>query len=487
MHRYCSMILNYLKSRGSASADQLIAELGLGEDKVLWALEVLKREGAIEYKRDTVTEVSLTEEGKSYIDMFPEERLVKSVAEGKVRAVGDVDDKIGLNWAKRNGWITIDGGKLSLTKLGASIEQSGRYALRDTLRDLSAGGDTKRIMLKSSTAFDSLKRRHLIDVHERGTIGTIRITDTGNSINDNVDEISYLDREIIKGRLWEGKRFSEYDVNISYGDIYPARMHPMHEFINMVRETWLSMGFVEGSGPIVNPAFWNFDVLLTPQHHPARDMQDTFFLSDPDTVGTGERSLLKRVKAAHERSFGTDWDVSLAKRALLRTHNTVVSARYIRELGSSRRAKYPIKAFFVGRVFRNESIDYKHRAEFYQSDGIIVGDNLTFSNLIFELREFFGRLLGESVAESIMLRPSYFPFTEPSLEIFYFDKNHKDYIELGGAGIIREEITGALGMNKRVLAWGLGLDRLLFDRMGIYDINEIYRNRVGWLRARKSL
>lgn len=139
----------------------------------------------------------------------------------------------------------------------------------------------------------------------------------------------------------------------------------------------------------------------------------------------------------------------------------------------------------MGRVFRNESLDYKHLADFYQSDGIIIGDDLTLSNLIYELKEFYHRLVGTHI--KILMRPSYFPFTEPSLEVFYFDSRHKEYVELAGAGIIRKEITDVLGTKKRVIAWGMGLERLLLDRLGIDDVGKVYKNRMAWLRTRKEL
>jgi len=136
-------------------------------------------------------------------------------------------------------------------------------------------------------------------------------------------------------------------------------------------------------------------------------------------------------------------------------------------------------------VFRNESTDYKHLAELHQYDGIIVGDNLTLANLIDTLKKFYTKL----GLDNFKFRPSYFPFTEPSLEAFYYDEEHGDYIELAGGGIIRKEIIKAMGINKTVLAWGGGVDRLMISNkiFGLDSIATLFKNDIGWLRTRGNL
>jgi len=256
----------------------------------------------------------------------------------------------------------------------------------------------------------------------------------------------------------------------------------MHELIDIIREVWLSMGFIEGIGPIIESAFWNFDALFSPQDHPTRDMQDTFFLSNPKTIDVNDLELLSRVKKMHKKNWGPIWREEIAKQALLRTHNTSVSAHYINKFADLDKHEYPIKVFSVGRIFRNESVDYKHLAELYQYDGIIIGDNLSLANLIHTLKDFYRRLGIE-----VGLKPSYFPFVEPGMEVFYFDKEHNDRIELCGAGIIRKEITTALGSSKSVLAWGGGIERLMFNMLKIGSLSDMYKNDIGWLRERESL
>ncbi len=484
MHRHSGIVLSYLKKRSSAGVDELRKATDLSADQLLWSIEELKAHGAITYTKRHESVFSVTSEGLSYTKRFPEEVFLQKVliAEGdggKVRPA-DVkeDERIGFLWAKKNGWIVIDGDVLHPTEKGRSVSD---YRLRDALNAIVSGRTET-----DEKVLSTLKMRGLVEIKERSIIDQISITEHGKSLDTNVKErITGLNREMILTGSWKGKRFEEYDIKASER-LYPGRIHPMHDFVNRVREVWLSMGFSEADGPVVNPAFWNFDVLFTPQDHPARDAHDTFFLANPMEREIEEKGIAERVRRMHESNWKGRWDYQTSKRHVLRTHNTVVSAREIMKLGNLDSGSYPIKRFFTGRVFRNESPDYKHLAEFYQSEGIIIGDKLNLSNLIYELREFFGRVLGRGAGQ-IRIRPSYFPFTEPSLEVFYFDKRHNDFIELGGAGIIRREVCEALGTKKRVLAWGLGLDRLLLNLLELDDINEIYSNRISWLRERNEV
>ena len=164
----------------------------------------------------------------------------------------------------------------------------------------------------------------------------------------------------------------------------------------------------------------------------------------------------------------------------MRTHSTGVSAHYMHSLADTNKS---IKLFTIGKIFRNETIDFKHLAEFHQVDGLIIGKGLDFSNLIFTLKRFYERL-----GINISIKPAYFPFVEPGLEINYVDKRTGEVIELGGAGIIRDEIKNALGIHdKEVLAFGLGIERLIFREIPLESLIELYKNDVGWLRNVKQI
>jgi phenylalanyl-tRNA synthetase alpha chain len=212
-------------------------------------------------------------------------------------------------------------------------------------------------------------------------------------------------------------------------------------------------------------------------------MQDTFFLSNPKQIDIEDMEVLGRIKKEHVEGWKEEWKEEIAKQALLRTHTTNVSVRHIRKFAAVLESSYPIKLFSVGKVFRNESIDYNHLAELYQVDGIVIGNNLTFANLIDTLKRFYSQL----GFEDVKVKPAYFPFVEPGLELNYYDRKRDSMMELCGAGIIRKEITRAMGTNKTVLAWGGGLDRLLMLALGVPLITDLYKNDIGWLRSRPEL
>jgi phenylalanyl-tRNA synthetase alpha chain len=259
----------------------------------------------------------------------------------------------------------------------------------------------------------------------------------------------------------------------------------MSKIIQEVNEVLISMGFKEVKSQIVQTEFWNFDTLFEPQDHPARDMQDTFFVKYPNT-GKVPKELLEKVKGIHEcgtidnEKISKGWcykfDENVSKRTVLRTHTTVSSIKYLASLSESEREN-PHKVFCIDRVFRNETIDYKHLPEFYQCEGIVMAEDVNFDNLVGILKEFL-RKLG---FEKVRIRPAYFPFTEPSLEAEVYMEG-KGWLELLGAGVFRPEVLEPFGIKKPVLAWGIGLSRLAMLRLGLTDIRELHKNDMEWLK-----
>jgi phenylalanyl-tRNA synthetase alpha chain len=230
----------------------------------------------------------------------------------------------------------------------------------------------------------------------------------------------------------------------------------------------------------VESSFWNFDALFQPQDHPARDMQDTFYIKKPSSAALPESDLVDRVKATHENGGACDskgwdyrWNAELAKKTVLRTHDTAASVRQL-----YKQPQAPGKYFCIGRVFRREAVDYRHLPVFTQVDGIIVEEGASLSHLIDILSEFYKRM-GFSRIE---IRPSFFPYTEPSLEVHVYLENRREWIEMGGAGVFRKEVTLPVGCTAPVLAWGLGMERLAMIRYNIDDLRKIYISNIKWLR-----
>ncbi len=473
MHEYEIAALKIIKREKKLGFEELQKDAEIERDKLMWALENLKTAGFVDIKREEDTRYVLTEEGLGYLSAMPEEKLAKEVA-GKPAILDDSVSKVALSWAKKNGWIEIRDGKvISTGKWNASKDYDQRTALKAVKEGKPVQG----------APLESIVKRGLVKTVKKTGAVTVTITAKGASAEPEKGGIGAITREVIASGSWKKEKMRPYDIKAPYENVYPARLHPLHDMINQVRSAWLNMGFVESVGPIVESSFWNFDALFSPQDHPTREMQDTFFLKNPKTLDIEDVELLAKVKRMHKNGWNQSFSEELSKQAVLRTHTTSVSVRGIKRFANALENNYPLKLFSVGRVFRNETVDYKHLAEFYQTDGIVIGNNLSLANLFDVLNKFYSQL----GMEKIRFKPSYFPFTEPSLEIQYFDEERGEEIEIGGGGIIRQEITKAMGTDKTVLAWGLSIDRLMMHKLGISTITELYRNDIGWLRNRPPL
>ncbi|MEM0154270.1 MAG: phenylalanine--tRNA ligase subunit alpha [Methanothrix sp.] len=491
MHEYEYKLLSFLKDRKSSDVESICNGTGLGRDAVLWASESLKSKSAIEIKVDSGVDIEISPEALGYAEGFPEQALLSELRNGPKDISVDINS-IALAWAKRNGWAEIRQGKLQITDKGRKafgMEYDQEKVLKLLLSKTGGNGSniayiSNEEMAKIEKTIKELEHRKLLQIKPKSKITSISITDIGIGMLSGANAgkgIGQLTRDAIKSRIWSDSGFRPYDVEAPVAESYPARRHPMKEFMELVRRMWVSQGFIETAGPMIESSFWNFDALFSPQDHPTREMQDTFFLSNPEIVGIAEKELLKRVARMHRKGWKS-WNEDISFQPVLRTHTTSVSAHNISEYGNSSSLEYPIKLFSIGKVFRNESIDYKHLAELHQLDGIIIGKGLGVADLKGTLEQFYNRL-----GFKIKFKPSYFPFVEPGLEASYYDEEHGDWIELCGGGIIRKEITKALGTDMRVIAWGAGLDRLMFKYLGISSLSELYKNDIGWLRRRRPL
>lgn len=284
--------------------------------------------------------------------------------------------------------------------------------------------------------------------------------------------------ELIQSGKWKDVDYRRYDVQTFAPAVYPAKKNPLTRLGADVRRLFTDMGFTEMSSEYVQPAFWNMDALFIPQDHSARDMQDTFFLDRPKSIPLDDRDLVEKIKAIHENGgdsgsvgWGGKWSEEKASQALLRTHSTVSSIKYI-----AAHPDAPQKAFSISRIFRKESIDATHLPEFSQIEGIVIDENASLDMLISLIREFYSRM----GFDEIHVRPSYFPYTEPSLELEVFFNGK--WLELGGAGVFRPEVLAPFGVKTPVLAWGFGFERLAMLKWDIKDIRDLYISDIDSLR-----
>ncbi|MBP5203130.1 MAG: phenylalanine--tRNA ligase subunit alpha, partial [Candidatus Methanomethylophilaceae archaeon] len=308
----------------------------------------------------------------------------------------------------------------------------------------------------------------------------VRAARSGLELKPQVTDVT--DRMIQSGE-WKGAEIRKYDVQTFGPPAVPAKKHPLTRLSAQVRRIFTDMGFEEMSSEYVQPAFWNLDILYTPQDHPARDLQDTFYLEHPSSIHIDDEDFVQKIKEIHENGgdtgstgWGGEWSRERAEAALLRTHSTVSSVKYIAEHPDA-----PRKAFSISRIFRKESIDSTHLPEFTQIEGIVMDEHADFDMLITIIREFYARM----GFDQIRIRPAYFPYTEPSLELEVFFNGK--WMELGGAGIFRPEVLEPLGVKIPVLAWGFGFERLAMLKWNIKDIRELYISDLDVLRGNTVL
>jgi phenylalanyl-tRNA synthetase alpha chain len=289
----------------------------------------------------------------------------------------------------------------------------------------------------------------------------------------NKDTTLLVPEHLIAGK-WKTLTFRPIDVQAKVAMANPGRKHPLTDLINEIREAFTSLGFVEIEGDFIQSAFWNFDALFTPQDHAARDMQDTFYLSDKITTKLGNKNLIKKIANIHILGWKDSWNIKIAKKPVLRTHTTPVTLKYLSEDKPDE-----ARIFTIGRVFRNEKVSYKHLVEFNQIEGVITGKKLTLRDLMGIQIEFYKKI----GIKKIKFWPTYFPYTEPSLQSMIFNSNLNKWIELFGMGILRPEVVQPFGIRNIVLAWGGGIERIAMLKYGISDVRDLYNNKIGWLRS----
>lgn len=289
-----------------------------------------------------------------------------------------------------------------------------------------------------------------------------------------------LTTEMILSGSWKSTPFKPYNFEALGQPQSAGCLHPLLKVRTDFRQIFLEMGFTEmPTNNFVESSFWNFDALFQPQQHPARDSHDTFFLDDPQNSENFPQEYLSKVKIVHSKGgygsqgYGYDWSLDEAMKNVLRTHTTAVSARMLYGLAKDFK---PTKYFSIDRVFRNETLDATHLAEFQQVEGVIADYNLTLGDLIGVLHTFFERL---GMTE-IKFKPAYNPYTEPSMEIFCYHQGLQKWIEIGNSGMFRPEMLLPMGLPEKVnvIAWGLSLERPTMIKYGINNIRDLVGPRV---------
>lgn len=393
--------------------------------------------------------------------------------------------KVSLGVLKRKALIEIKSGKIFLKAAKKDLaEKTSEEKLLEAL-PLEKSGLTD----EQKYALNELKnRKDIIEIKEEISY-SFHLSEKGEQIAGKeikTDFIEEVTSEIIKNPS-KKQKFRRYDIHSQVPKIYGGKRHFVNQSIEQGRKIWLDLGFKEMSGTLTQTSFWNFDALFTAQDHPVRELHDTFFIKKLRGK-LPEKEILEQVKKAHEKGLGGSkgwqyaWNEKEAKRVVLRTHTTALSAKTLYSLKKEK--DISVKYFTIGKCFRNETVDWNHGFEFNQSEGIVIDAGVNFSHLIGYLKEFAEKM----GYKKFRIQPAYFPYTEPSLEGAVWNEEKQTWMEVIAAGIFRPEVTiPLLGTAMPVLAWGPGFDRLMMEANKIKDLRELYKNDIQKLRDKPIL
>lgn len=472
---------------------EIMSKSGLQEIEAMRALQWLENKGVIKIRSEAKETIRLDSNGINYLKKkLPERRFLdalnKELTLKEVKEKARLDNEelqVSLGILKRKAAIDILNGKIKLTENGKKLTKK-EFLEEAFIKKLPLHAN--KLTDEEKYAYNELKKRKEIIKTDAEKLKFVCLTELYNRLlKEKIDEnvIGTLTPDMIKSGKWKGRKFRAYDIKINVPKIYGGRKQEYRKFLDEVRKKFQALGFEEMTGPIVESEFWDMDALYMPQSHSARDIHDAYYIKDPKHANL-DMNIVNRVKRAHEdgvagsKGWGYKFDLEKTKKLILRTQGTACSARTL----ASKDLKVPGKYFAITRCFRPDVIDATHNADFYQTEGIIVGENLNLRHL-FGLLEMFAREFGG--AKEIKIVPGYFPFTEPSCEL-YAKHPQLGWIELGGAGIFRPELVNMLtGKKLSVLAWGLGIDRLGMFKLGIKDIRQLFSHDIGTLRSIKSV
>lgn len=385
----------------------------------------------------------------------------------------------GFGVCNKNKWIKVtkvDKKTKMVTRLNTEVS-----AENDPLKAQLAGIATGTVVAEAE--FKVLKKRKFVEQRDLLVYHVSKGTEFGIEKTFATD----LTADMLKSGAYKTAEFKAYNFSDRSARLTTGCLHPLMKVRTEFRKILLEMGFSEmPTNNFVESSFWNFDSLFQPQQHPARDAHDTFFLTQPrETVRLPDAKYVETVKRTHEKGgFGSvgyryDWALSEAKKNILRTHTTAVSSRVLAALGEEYKKTGVFKAvrrFSIDRVFRNESLDKTHLAEFHQVEGFAADYNLNLGDLIGTIKAFFEKM----GVTDLRFKPAYNPYTEPSMEIFGYSKELKSWIEVGNSGMFRPEMLEPMGLpsDVRVIAWGLSLERPTMIKYGIDNIRDLFGPEV---------
>ena len=491
-------ILPYLKKE--RSVENLVRVSGMPDVEIIHALQWLENKKLLTINVNSKIFVRLGENGIKYVNnLMPERLFIKTLVNGAL-TLEQLKTKSGLSNEEVNVCIGLLRGKgiietIKDHEIGFRLGENGRrfmdkeFPEEQFIRKIGAGIELDKLDDVDKFALENLKKRRDIVKVDEIKLREVQLTKDCEKLLDmnlDVDFIERVDNDVLRNTLWKDKKFRVYDINAKVPKLTGGRRHPYNESLNVIRNIFLEMGFQEMEGPWVETAFWGMDSMWIAQDHPMREVQDTFYLDRNGDLP--ERKLVENVKAAHENGYNTGstghtkrWDPELASKLILRQHSTATTFRYL----YNKKLNHDCKYFYIADNFRNEASDATHLPEFGQAEGFIVGDNLSLADLMGFVKEFYSKL----GITKIKFKPTFNPYTEPSMEAHYYDEKMGGWFALINSGIFRPEALAPYGITKSVIAWGMGSSRMAAILTGKKKLRELFGPEcdLDWIRTHKRI
>jgi len=454
-HEIEKKIIRLLKENPKLTPEKIGTLAELSPDQVRRGVEWLKLKNLVKVEESKETYLKLGKNGlMACLTGLPERQLVNFLKDNP-RKINEIKKELkfifgpAMGIARKNNWIETEGDTVSLKNPPSEILEE---------KIISKIGDSKIPLneIEDKLTLEVLKKRPNFIIEEVLKSQTISLLEKAKSIDFETSSVGAI------------------DVEADIPEIFVAKTHPLQDTINEIREIFVTLGFSEILGNLSQPCFWNFDALFTPQDHPARELQDTFYLDGFISKKIGTSKQIQQVSKMHKNGWRYLWSIDEARKMVLRTHTTCVTIKHLADNKPDE-----ARVFSLGRVFRNEKVSYKHLVEFNQVEGIVVGKNTTLRDLMGIQREFYRRM----GLDKVKFWPTFFPYTEPSLQSMVYNERLDKWVELFGMGIFRPEVTKPLGITKPVLAWGGGIERIAMLKYGLDDVREFYNNNLKWLRS----
>eukprot|EP01060_Flectonema_neradi_P004361 TRINITY_DN12811_c0_g1_i1.p1 TRINITY_DN12811_c0_g1~~TRINITY_DN12811_c0_g1_i1.p1 ORF type:complete len:557 (+),score=103.02 TRINITY_DN12811_c0_g1_i1:146-1672(+) len=432
-------------------------------------------------------EYELTTEGQNYLKSgTPESEVIKLLKDGPLTK-NDLKAKypaadLGIKAAMNMKLLAIDKGQISLKPDAVFTDP----ALADLKSVADGTADAKTAAALKQRKLCAIKKRTYFEVQKGANFPA-----TEEDVAARPWKVKLpadFNAEQMK-EMWEKKqtiKMKPANLAAAGKKADMGNLHPLMKLRQEYRQIFLELGFQEmNTARFVDSSFWNFDTLFIPQQHPARDVQDTFFVKDPEKTTQHPPEFVELTRQVHSDGlFGStgykyQWSEDETQRNVLRTHTTAISSYTLYNIGQEyqRTGKLQTGAFFsIDRVFRNEQVDKTHLCEFHQMEGFVLDYGLSLSNMMALLKAFFERV----GITNLKFKPAYNPYTEPSMEIHTQDEKTGKIMEIGNSGMFRPEMLRPMGIPEGVtaIAWGLGLERVAMRHYKLKSIHELFGHKI---------